>query len=50
MTATAPAVGGTVAAGQLPRTGGDPGLVGGAGAVLLLAGLGLRLRVRAQPD
>lgn len=38
------------AAPQLPNTGAEPGLVGLAGAGLLLAGIGLRLRLRADGD
>jgi hypothetical protein len=33
---------------QLPRTGAEPGLVALAGAGLLMAGVGLRLRLRAD--
>jgi hypothetical protein len=46
--APAPATAAQAGQPQLPRTGTDPGLVGLAGAGLLMAGMGLRLRLR--PD
>jgi|ERR687895_1855669 outer membrane biosynthesis protein TonB len=46
--APAPATAAQAGQPQLPRTGADPGLVGLAGAGLVMAGVGLRLRLRAH--